>query len=234
MKKCLNCNSESLTVSNKESSLIPSAKYVSCMHCGNVMFDINDQLIATPTNDNARTKLLIQDAADCFGMEGIASLDGKTTPVEMQPKQTIDSIKEYIERQLLDKEERTCNCDFDCDDEEYDEEYDCEGNCDECADGCPDFEDVKSDALSSGQPVYKEVKRYNVAIDMQDPIVSTEVYEIPVKKNYMVLLHNTNEKHLYMNTSSDFVLNIINDIKEPFSLFELKHIPLKTEIKYSF
>lgn len=206
MKKCLNCNSESLKISERESSLIPSAKYAVCHHCGNAMFVINDQLIATPTNNNPRTKLLIQDAADCFNMNGAASLDGKTTPVDIQPAQTIDSIKSYIEEQL-----NKANYDFDDEDEYYDEEDDY------------DYYDDKEEIDSEEE---------FVTVANTEPVIETN--EFKPNPNYMILLHNSREKHLYMNTSPDFVINIINDIKEPFSLFELKHIELKTEVKYSF
>lgn len=204
MKNCLNCNSENLMVSEKESNLIPSAKYVTCRSCGNVMFRIQDTLIATPTDDNSRTKLLIQDAANCFGMEGAASLDGKTIPVEIQPVQTIESIKAYIEDQLQKE-----NYDFDeddCDEEYEEEEYD--------------------------EYIEKEMTEEERE-DLQAIIEEAEKGYEP-DPNFMILLHNSGEKHMYMNTSPEFMLNIINDIKEPFSLFELKHIPLKTEVKYSF
>lgn len=204
MKKCLNCNSENLMISNKESNLIPSAKYATCRHCGNVMFDINDKLIATPTNDNARTKLLIQDAADCFGMEGVASLDGKTTPVEIQPSQTLESIKSYIEEQLQED-----NYDFEEDDyDDYEEE---------------EYEEyIEKEMLEESGEELTEKEMDQILDNTYKP-----------NPNFMILLEN-GEKHLYMNTSPEFILNIVNDIKEPFSLFELKHIPLKTEVKYSF
>lgn len=202
MKKCLNCNNENLMLSEKESNLIPNAKYATCSSCGNVMFLINDILIATPTNDNARTKLLIQDAANCFNMPGIASLDGKTTPVEVQPKQTIESIQEYIQQQLEDHEEYDDDDYYDYEDEEYDDYIEVEMS--------------EEDEKELQETIEKAEKGYE-----PDP-------------NYMILLLNSGEKHLYMNTSPEFMVNIINDIKEPFSLFELKHIELKTEVKYSF
>lgn len=223
MKKCLNCNSESLMISEKESSLIPSAKYAVCHHCGNTMFVINEQLIATPTNDNPRTKLLIQDAADCFGMEGAASLDGRTMPVDIQPSQTIESIKSYIEEQLTKD-----NYEFEDDEYDYEEEDYYEDDIDEeDEESIPTLEitGVDSDAL-------KSVALTKPTIEPIIPEAQTNTFV--ANPNYMILLHNSGEKHLYMNTSPDFILNIINDIKEPFSLFELQHVPLKTEVKYSF
>lgn len=201
MKQCLNCNSENLMISEKESNLIPTAKYATCRSCGNVMFVINDALISTPTNDSARTKLLVQDAADCFNMNNVvASLDGRSVPVEIQPIQAIESIKEYVEQQLQKTFEE----------EEYEESIDDEM-----------FEQEYDDELMLSDEEAKAI---------QDQLNG----KFKPHPNYMILLHNSGEKHLYMNTSQDFMLNIINDIKEPFSLFELNHIKLKTEVKYSF
>lgn len=240
MKQCVNCGSENLMTSNKESSFIPGAKYAVCKSCGNVMFLLNDTLIATPTNDTPRTKLLIQDATDCFDETGrgiAASLDGKTMPVDIQPIQTIESIQEYIAQQLLainnedDDEFEEDEDDYE-EEEEYEEyieeEFDCDKDCDACIEGCPDFEDRKTEALLNGTPIYEETKTVKAAVDMQDPIETIQVTEVK-RHNYLILL-SSGEKQLYMNTSKDFMLNIINDIgmkDRSFRLFELNEINVK-------
>lgn len=230
MKQCVNCGNENLMTSNKESSFIPGAKYAVCKSCGNVMFLLNDTLIATPTNDSPRTKLLIQDAADCFGQSEIAaSLDGRTIPVDVQPSQTIKSIQEYVEQQLRIINDEANNDEDDFEEEEYEEyieeEFDCDKDCDACIEGCPDFEDRKTEALLNGTPIYEETKTVKAAVDMQDPIETIQVTEIK-RHNYLILF-SSGEKQLYMNTSKDFMLNIINDIgmkDRSFRLFELNEV----------
>lgn len=234
MKKCSNCGNEKLMVSVKESKLIKGAKYAACTDCGNMMILINNLLLPTPTEDSPRTKLLIQDASDCFdslmSLGGVASLDGKTTPIEIQPIQTLEHAKKYIEDQL-DLHENIEKEDYN---EYIDEQLECDENCDECADGCPDFDEKKAEAIANDEPVYRESKTVSAAIDMADfPVEEIQVTEVKASGNYLLLLPN-GEKQLYMNTSKDFIINIINDIGSHFSLFELKYVDLKSEVKYSF
>lgn len=235
MKKCSNCGNEKLMVSVKESKLIRGAKYAACTDCGNMMILINGLLLPTPTEDSPRTKLLIQDASDCFdslmSLGGVASLDGKTTPIEIQPIQTLEHAQKYIEDQLYLHMTHVEEEDY----EEYiDDQFSCDEECDRCSEGCPDFDEKKAEAIANGQPVYQESKTMSAAVDMSGfPVEEINVTEVKPSGNYLLLLPN-GEKQLYMNTSKGFIINIINDIDTDFSLFELKLVDIKSEVKYSF
>lgn len=121
MKKCNNCgNITKLIVSTRQSAIIKDAHYVSCLDCGNVMLMVNNKIIPTPTSNTPQTKLLIQDAANCFDalmVNGVASLDGKTTPTDIQPSQVLQELQDYVDYYIYHGDEEDldeCDCCNEC------------------------------------------------------------------------------------------------------------------------
>ena len=143
MNTCVNCKNEDLIISTRESRVMPNTKYAACCQCGKVMLLINNMLLPTPTDDTPQTKLLIQDAADCFdnlsSLGMAASLDGLTTPINIQPTQSIDSLRKDLSSMLshIDEEDEKYEEyeDEDYYDEDEDEYYDEDED-------CRDYEDI--------------------------------------------------------------------------------------------
>lgn len=146
MKICNSCGNKNLIVSTKKSDIIKGANYVACLDCGNIMLILNDEMLPTPTSNTPQTKLLIQDAANCFDslmVGGAASLNGKTTPTDIQPSQALEGIQDYINHYL-------CL-------EEYFEEDDpdeCEG-CDDC---CSCVCDIDTECTCQENSNYSYIK----------------------------------------------------------------------------
>lgn len=213
MKKCNNCGNENLMVSKKESGVIKGANYVACTECGNIMLFINDTLLPTPNDNSPQTKLLIQDAADCFDslmVMGAASLDGKTTPVDIQPSQTLDGLQDYVNSQLNE----ALNDEVEEDEEEYEDICDCEiCNC-----------NLEEEPLFE-KDVYEGDRDLSVAI-------AQDVYN-QEGDDYLVILPS-GEKQVYMDTSKDFIVNIVNNIGSHVRLFKISEVELKKEVRYNF
>lgn len=213
MKKCNNCGNENLMVSKKESGVIKGANYVACTECGNIMLLINDTLLPTPNDNSPQTKLLIQDAADCFDslmVMGAASLDGKTTPVDIQPSQTLDGLQDYVNSQLNE----ALNDEVEEDEEEYEDICDCEiCNC-----------NLEEEPLFE-KDVYEGDRDLSVAI-------AQDVYN-QEGDDYLVILPS-GEKQVYMDTSKDFIVNIVNNIGSHVRLFKISEVELKKEVRYNF
>lgn len=229
MKVCNNCGNKNLMVSKKESSIIKGAKYVACTGengCGNIMLLINGILAPTPTDNNG---VLMLDATECFhSLVNIDSIESLEKEAALADIHTIEQAQTYIEKQIelqlkkgiLISEDELINS--------------CDENCDECFEGCSDFEKRKAEAIANDQPVYLETKTVSASIDSMEPTEEIQISEVKPVGNYLLLLSN-GEKQVYMGTSKDFMINIINNIgSQDFALFELKHIELKQEVKYSF
>lgn len=132
MKQCNLCNSENLMTSRKESNLVPGAKYVHCKSCGNVMLLTNDILIPTPNSDTDMTKAMIEDAANAFSEQGLASssLYGLNREPHMQPSNMVTALNEYVNTMIGQTEEIEDEEEFDMDMEE--ENCDCSEPCEIC------------------------------------------------------------------------------------------------------
>lgn len=151
-KSCTNCNNENLIISQRESKVMPKSKYAACTKCGKVMMLMNDILIPTPTDESPRTKLLIQDAADCFtelmSLGGAASLDGQTTPVNMQPTQALESAKASLLAAATTADDEEYEVEYD---EYYEDEYDLDDE------EIEDYEDMQRNMLiENTAPEYKD------------------------------------------------------------------------------
>lgn len=218
MKKCSNCQNDRLMVSQKESKVIQGAKYVACPNCGNIMLLINDIIVPTPTDNSPQTKLLIQDAADCFdslAMLGAASLDGQTTPVDIQPTQALENANKYVENAI--------NAALEDEEEYHEEEYDDLES--------EHYEDDYKDDYEDDECTCSEYVCDNYIEEMKEEIMNDPFR--PEGNDYLLILPS-GEKQMFRNTSKEFMVNIINDIGSHIMLYELKPIELKKEVKYSF
>ena len=205
MKKCILCNSTSLLKSQNESSIMKGCHYMACNHCGNVMIEVDDKLIPTPTTDNDMTKAMIEDAAKSFGrmgqaLQSVSLTADKNMEPHMQPTTVKENMQRYIEQHLHSSD----------DEEEYEDFDNCE------------YENEDFYRYEEKEEADKELS-----------LETAEMLRID-ESDYLIIVKTTGERHLYRNCSRDFVLSIINSMGKEVELFELKKIPLKTEVKYSF
>lgn len=216
--KCVLCNSKNLLKSEKESALIKNAHYASCKDCGNVMMMLNDTLVPTPTEDNAMTKAMIEDAAKSFGVPGaflqaVSLTAEKNMEPHMQPTVVKENIERHMNMQMNDSEEE-CDC----------EECDCVV-CD-----CDEEEIIDFDDFDGDYSYLEQIKEEEVDKELSLKAASelrTEGHD------YLLILPN-GEKQVYRNCSKEFILSIINSIGSHVQLFELNEIELKTQVKYNF
>ena len=224
-RTCKLCNSERLYESNKESSLIKGAKYVSCLSCGNVMIDFNNTLIPTPQEDNEMTKAMIEDAAQAFNansaqLMAVSLTEEKNMEAHMQPTTVKENIQNYVNMHMHTYDE--CDC----------EECDCE-ICD-----CEDEEDLidfdefdgNHDYLEDRHEIIEEVP----AEDVDKNLSLAAASELRTEGRDYLLVMPDGRKQVYLQCSKEFIKSIINSVGSHVQLFELKEIELKTEVTYSF
>lgn len=213
MMKCNICNNERITLSNKSSKLISNLNYAACSSCGNIMLVVNENtIVPTPTSKSVVTKVLIQDASDCFSTAE-ETFDEKAINCGILETQNIDLIQRYISTYLdnLNQEKEYDHIDCDCDDQE-----------DEC---------VSASQMDNESDIKMLKETFNG--DNEISMTLAEVAFASKGENYLLILPS-GEKQIYMNTSKDFVINIINDIGSHMSLYRLNEIKLKQEVRYSF
>lgn len=239
MKKCTLCKSDRLRESDKESKLIPKAKYAVCLDCGNVNLLVNGVVIPTPQEEGEMTTALIKDAAEAFGTANLRKISvtgNDTVPLDDIKNQIETYVNSFVDEDICEVcGESPCICD-ELIEEDLDE-FECDHDCDNCDEGCPDFEEKKVAAIKNGDPVYLEQINGQISIDAL-PDISTTIAEITGNgtgnKNYVLFIEDTGEKKFFFNCSKEFILNIINDIGTHVSLYELKEVKLKEKVTYSF
>lgn len=215
-RTCKLCNSKRLYESNKESSLIKGAKYVSCLSCGNVMIDFNNTLIPTPQEDNEMTKAMIEDAAQAFNansaqLMAVSLTEEKNMEAHMQPTTVKDNMLAYINMHIHESDE--CDCEeCDCEDEELIDFDDFDGNYDYLVE----------------QPIEVEVEEADKELSL------AAASELRTEGHDYLLVMPDGRKQVYLQCSKEFIKSIINSVGSHVQLFELKEIELKTEVTYSF
>lgn len=240
--RCNLCNSEHIMVSANESTLIPGARYCNCRGCGNMMIEKDNTIIPTPVEDNMLVKAMIEDASNAFRNNNGArlmavSLNGQDVQVNQQPIAVKQALADYVNQFV-----GINNTDEEYDEDEEDYVLECDGMCEECEDGCPDFEERREEAITNGQPVYKEILRAEISVD--SPVVAQTTVVKPKEQNkpfkdYLILLPN-GEKLMYKNCTKDAMLTTINNmhpnLKEKVEVYELnkKELTSETVVTYNF